>query len=87
MLVISMQLILNYSPTLPDALQQSPFEFEQEAKMAMAAKLYELKRLSSGMAASLIGMERAEFLLNLHRYGVAIHALSAEELQADFDNA
>lgn len=82
-----MQLILNYSPTLPDALHQSPVEFEQEAKMAMAAKLYELKKLSSGMAATLIGMERTEFLLNLHRYNVAVHDLSAAELQADFDNA
>jgi len=82
-----MQLILNYSSTLPDALQQSAQEFELEAKMAMAAKLYELKRLSSGMAANLIGMERVEFLFNLHHYGVAIHDLNAEELQADLDNA
>ena len=81
------QMIVNYSPTLPDALHQSALEFEQDAKMAMAAKLYELKRLSSGMAANLIGMERVEFLLNLSRYGVAIHDISAEELQNDFDNA
>jgi len=33
------QLVLNYSTTLPDALQQSPLEFERDAKM------YELKRL------------------------------------------
>lgn len=81
------QLVLNYSTTLPDALQQSPLEFERDAKMAMAAKMYELKRLSSGMAASLIGMERIEFLLNLSRYGVVIHDLSKDELQSDFDNA
>jgi predicted HTH domain antitoxin len=29
---------------------------EQEAKMAMAVKLFEMKRISSGMAASLVGM-------------------------------
>jgi len=82
-----MQLIVNYPKELPDALQQSPEQFEREAKMAMAVKLYELKRISSGTAATLVGMERVEFLLDLHRYGVPVIDLSAEELQADFDNA
>lgn len=82
-----MQLIVNYPEKLPDALQQSPAQFEQEAKMAMAVKLYEMKRLSSGMAATLVGMERVAFLLDLHRYGVPVIDLRAEELQADFDNA
>jgi hypothetical protein len=36
----------------------------------MAVTLFEMKRLSSGMAASLIGMSRVEFLSELHRYGV-----------------
>ncbi len=82
-----MQLIVNYPEKLPDALQQSPAQFEQEAKMAMAVKLYEMKRLSSGMAAALVGMERVAFLLDLHRYGVSVIDLGEEELQADFDNA
>ena len=82
-----MQLIVNYPEKLPDALQQSPEQFEHEAKMAMAVKLYELKRISSGTAAALVGMERVEFLLALHRYGVAVIDLSAEELQSDVDNA
>jgi predicted HTH domain antitoxin len=38
--------------------------------MAMAVKLFEMKRLSSGMAAQLAGMERVTFLLNLHHYGL-----------------
>ena len=36
-----MQIVVDYPSTLPDALQQSPEQFEREAKMAMAAKLYE----------------------------------------------
>lgn len=59
-----MQLVVNYPAQLPDALQQSPEQFEREAKMAMAAKLYELKRISSGTAAALVGIDRVEFLLN-----------------------
>jgi predicted HTH domain antitoxin len=82
-----MQLIVNYPEKLPDALQQSSEQFEREAKMAMAVKLYEMKRISSGTAAALVGVERVEFLLDLHRYGVAAIDLSADELQADLDNA
>ena len=48
-----MQLIVNYPEKLPDALQQSSEQFEREAKMAMAVKLYEMKRISSGTAAAL----------------------------------
>ena len=38
--------------------------------MAMAVKLFEMKRLSSGMAAKLVGMDRVPFLLSLSDYGV-----------------
>ena len=55
--------------------------------MAMAVKLYEMKRISSGTAAALAGVERVEFLLDLLRYGVAAIDLSTDELQADLDNA
>ena len=82
-----MQLIVNYPEKLPDALQQSPEQFEREAKMAMAVKLYEMRRISSGTAAAMVGMERVEFLLNLHHYDVAVIDLTADELQTDLDNA
>jgi hypothetical protein len=39
------------------------------------------------MAASLLGMDRVSFLLNLHRYGVPVIDLSADELSMDLDNA
>ena len=45
-----------------DAAHSAPEDFALEAKLAMAAKLFEMKRLSSGMAASLIGMDRLTFL-------------------------
>lgn len=82
-----MQLIINYPKLLPDALQQTRVEFEQEAKMAMAVKLFEMKRLSSGIAAKMAGMDRVTFLLSLHRYGVAMIDLEEEELLADLENA
>ena len=82
-----MQIVVDYPATLPDALQQSPEQFEREAKMAMAVKLYELKRISSGMAAALVGMDRVSFLLGLHRYGVSAIDLTDDELRADVENA
>jgi predicted HTH domain antitoxin len=82
-----MQLIVDYPETLPDALQSTTEQFEQEAKMAMAVKLFEMKRLSSGMAAALIGMDRVTFLLNLHQYGVAMIDLEEEELLSDMKHA
>ena len=82
-----MQLNINYPETLPAALQQTPEQFEQEAKWAMAAKLFEMNRISSGVAAELVGVDRVTFLLNLHRYGIAMIDLSEAELQSDLDNA
>ena len=68
-------------------MQRSPEEFAREAKMAMAVKLYEMKRLSSGMAAQVAGVSRVEFLLELHRYGVAVIDLSAADIESDTVNA
>jgi predicted HTH domain antitoxin len=82
-----MQITIEYPALLPDALQQTRTDFEQEAKMAMAVKLFEMKRLSSGMAAKLAGMDRVPFLLSLHRYGVAMIDLDEEELLSDLENA
>lgn len=82
-----MQLVIDYPRLLPDALQQTRSDFEQEAKMAMAVKLFEMKRLSSGVAAKLAGVDRVTFLLDLHRYGVAMIDLDDEDLLADLHNA
>lgn len=82
-----MTVMIEYPKSLPDALQQTPEQFEQEAKMAMAVKLFEMKRLSPGLAAQLVGMDRVSFLLELHRYGVAMIDLDERELEADLQNA
>ena len=55
--------------------------------MAMAVKLFEMKRLSSGMAAQLAGIDRVSFLMSLDPYGVPMQNLSLEELELDLANA
>jgi len=81
------QLAVTYPDTLPDFLQETTAEFEQEARLAMAAKLFEMKRLSSGQAAALAGIERAIFLLRLHEYGIPMIDLSPDELRSDVAHA
>jgi predicted HTH domain antitoxin len=81
------KLMVEYPSSLPDVLQESRDDFEREAKLAMAMKLFEMKRLSSGQAASLVGMGRVQFLLSLHHYGIPMIDLSDDELEMDFRNA
>ena len=81
------QVSVSYPVSLPDVLQESPEQFEQEARMAMAVKLFELKRVSSGIAAVMAGCDRVTFLLRLHEFGVPMIDLSAEDIAEDAANA
>jgi predicted HTH domain antitoxin len=77
------QLTIDYPDTLPDVLQESAEQFEQEARMAMAVKLYEMQRISSGVAAQIAGIDRVDFLLGLSRYGISMMNFDASELETD----
>jgi len=81
-----MQIVIDIPKNIPDAVHSTPQQFEREAKMAMAVKLFEMKRLSSGMAASLAGVSRVQFLGDLHRFGVAIIDIDDTELEEDVVN-
>ena len=75
---------VDYPGTIPAVINVSPEAFEEEAKMAMAVKLFELGRLTSGQAAALAGISRVTFLLQCRRFGAASVEWSDEELEHEF---
>ena len=58
-------------------------EFDGETRFLLAAKLFELGKLSSGQAARLCGKDRVAFLLSLDRVAVPAINLDLEELEHD----
>ena len=73
--------------TLPDeilhALKVDQESMASELRLAAAAKLFELGRLSSSAAAQLAGVPRVVFLTKLADYGVDTFSLTEEQLQEE----
>ncbi len=65
------KLTIPYSEDLLLSLKKSPAEFEAEARLLLAVKLYELGRVSTGRAAELAGMSRVAFIFALDRFGLS----------------
>jgi len=80
-------LTIPYPEELLLSLKESPAEFEAEARLLLAAKLYELGRVSTGMAARLAGMSRVAFIFALNRFGLSPIDLEPGELAEDLANA
>ncbi|QQS06117.1 MAG: UPF0175 family protein [Fibrobacterota bacterium] len=63
----------------------SSVEFERVALLAMAGKLFEMGRLSSGKAAQMCNMGRVEFMHALERVGVSMNNLQPEDAQSEIE--
>jgi len=66
---------------IPDSLD------EREAKMLLAAKLYEKGSLSLGQAADLVGYSKRTFIEFLGNYEVLVFYYSEAQLEKDILNA
>ncbi len=75
---------IEYPEAIPAVLNISSEIFEQEAKVALAVKLYELGRLTSGQAAKLAGMSRVAFLLSCKQYESNTVSWDQSEIAAEF---
>jgi predicted HTH domain antitoxin len=82
-----MNLNIPYPPEVLWALQQEPGEFESEARLLLALKLYETGKLSTGLAARLAGMPRVTFLFLLGQHGLSPFGEEPDELQQDLTHA
>ncbi len=80
---MSNTLTIEYADDLLFALGVSEKEFSDEAKLLIAAKLYEMGKLSSGQAANLAGKSRVEFLFSLSRLNVPMSNLREEDLREE----
>ena len=60
---------------------------DQEARMVLASKLYELGKLSLGQAAELAGNTKEAFMESLSDYGVSFISYPPDELDEDITNA
>jgi predicted HTH domain antitoxin len=80
-------LAIEYPPDVLWALQQEPEEFEDEARLLLALKLYESGKLSTGLAARLADTPRSAFIFLLGRYGLSPFGETPDELEEDLANA
>jgi len=83
--VMQRKLTIEYGEDILLGTGLSPEQFSEEAKFLLAAKLYELGKLTSGQAAKLCGKKRVEFLFSLERAGVLMSNLRPEDAEIELD--
>lgn len=80
-------LTIEYPPEVLWALQEEPQQFEAEARLLLAIKLYEIGRLSTGLAAQLAGVPRSAFIFLLGQHNLSPFGVGPEELAEDLNYA
>ncbi len=79
---------IQYPESLANSLRLSGKDFESEIKTSSLVKLFELGKVSSGMAARVLGLSRIEFLELLSKYNVSVFgAYDINDLKEDIENA
>jgi len=81
------QITISYPESLAFSLKMGNREFEHEMRTISIVKLYELGKISSGMAANYLCISRPYFLTLLSMYCVSYFPSTMEEIENDFANA
>jgi predicted HTH domain antitoxin len=82
------QISVSYPESLASSLKMENKEFVNEIKTISLIKLYELGKISSGLASKLLTISRIEFIDLLGKYNVSyFHESLGNELETDFSNA
>lgn len=80
-------LTIDYGDEVLLALGMTPDEFNKEARILIAVKLYEMGRLSTGAAAELANLPKPLFLTRLAAYDIDTFNISEDELRGDVASA
>ncbi|MDA3892248.1 MAG: UPF0175 family protein [Salinivirgaceae bacterium] len=79
---------IEYPESLANTLRLSGKDFESEMKTSSLVKLFELGKVSSGVAAKVLGLSRIEFLELLANYKVTVLGqYDLDDLHEDIANA
>ena len=78
-------LTIEYGDEILLAVGLSPEQFHDQAKLLLAAKLYDLGKITSGQAARLCGRGRVEFLMALSGLGVPACNLRPEDAESELE--
>lgn len=76
---------IEYPDYLAHSMRLNKEDFGKEVKVSALVKLFELGKVSSGVAAKVLNISRVEFLELLSKYNVSF--LNAEDLVEEIDNA
>ena len=76
---------IDYPEYLANSMRLNKDDFGKEIKVSALVKLFELGKVSSGMAARVLQITRTDFLELLEKYKVSF--LETENLKEDLDNA
>ena len=78
---------IKYPPEVLWALQQEPKDFEREARILLAVKLYESGKLTTGLAAKIADVPRVTFIFLLSQYGLSPFGEAPKEIIKDLKHA
>lgn len=85
---MSQQISINYPESLAFSLKMNSDEFKKEMKTVSLVKLYEIGKISSGLASKILNIKRIDFLELLNKYNVSYyHKGMEDEIENDFANA
>jgi predicted HTH domain antitoxin len=79
---------IEYPESLANSLRLNAKDFEYEIKTSSLVKLFELGKVSSGVAARVLGLSRLDFLELLSKYKVSVLGpYDLNDLNEDIANA
>lgn len=79
---------IEYPESLANSLKLRGKDFENEMKTASLVKLFELGKVSSGIAAKVLGLTRLDFIEMLAKYEVSpLGQYDIEDINEDITNA